>query len=1071
VKKFFLILTLLLCAAIAGAGLFFLAWLFHWNAWIAALGPIIFLFLPALYYLLTKFLAWREKKIYAKNVLSQEPVMTHLLEACPLKERFSLFAESLGPAGRANLNSRPWALWLTDAAIEEGATFSLVEEMIVISAPILASDNHLGAFLAGKPVTKIILPISLGLLTQDAQLSQKASQARTRIQELYQALDRQIPVHITLTPEEGIATDTAGSPNWPALSPALTGQSLACLLNADPQSAALSFQRKLRGLLEWLFFQRLALQEPVEPILKALAPWDPKPLARFLGLLSQKALGPLPGPKVFSLSILGPGLGSQELKAKTLKTVDSLGEAKPIALKLPGTPRQKRLKLAFGAYYAALLILSLTFWLNVRHNRAMTAIPEPNMALAAETTAAGLDAAYGQSRFVERLRLAQKAAWPGLGPDRGLRRLDSAREKFLLGFQKLAQDLELALSEQVNSEKSPIRFVALRQLLWLAGAYRLALGSEWPELDKHLAGFPAWPADLSGPSQPFWNLVYSELLVNYLKLKPPKQESLQDLERLELLILKAIPEREGLDWLMEWANSLPDSQTINLATGLTGGALSRVASRGSLAEIPPAYALKGRTAIMAAMSQLASARFGPSSFNEKIQDFQNSYDRDYLAQWRAFGLAAANLALMTPAETRPIVDNALKLMSENLGPFLEKELAPPFARNLELETLQNIVHRRIRRAKSPASGGVAGLLEKADYLAEDVLGLREALDPNQYRDSDLIGRIMGASQPYKDYHLALGLIDQTIQGQPTQAMNWARAHFGGAAYGDPSQSPFTQAERALERYLAFFHESADSQPDPIRALVEARLKTQKTRLIRETAKTLDRLWADEVLAPTRFLAEAEARVALFSPNGLLDKFLADRAAPFLAQKGQIYQNAAWQNQAFLFNEDFLKLLSVGRLAMAPLEPIKDAYPVKLTALFVTANPEAKEKPQKATISLKAPSGAAVLENFNYPTSQIFNFQPGVSGDVEVAIVFPTITLTLAYEGQDAFAYFLNDILSGELILTRTDFPQDSETLSQIGVDQIRLAIQTEGGTPLLRFVEMAEAPKPPNSIIQAETDL
>jgi hypothetical protein len=59
-------------------------------------------------------------------------------------------------------------------------------------------------------------------------------------------------------------------------------------------------------------------------------------------------------------------------------------------------------------------------------------------------------------------------------------------------------------------------------------------------------------------------------------------------------------------------------------------------------------------------------------------------------------------------------------------------------------------------------------------------------------------------------------------------------------------------------------------------------------------------------------------------------------------------------------------------------------------------------------------------------------------------------------------------MGGELFLARADFPEESEILAQLGVSQIRLAIESEGSFSVLRLVELAEAPPLPNSIIRSE---
>jgi hypothetical protein len=755
--------------------------------------------------------------------------------------------------------------------------------------------------------------------------------------------------------------------------------------------------------------------------------------------------------------------------------------AKPLGL--PGSKRQRRFKLAFGLYYAALLILCLAFLGNVRHNRAVFAAfsPPPTIAVSlnAGEPAAKLDQVYERDRFLDALNQATAFNFlPRLGPDPAKERLNAAQNAFFRGVEDLSQTLldSLALGAQNEPQAAsnggpPPGLALLRQLFWLAGTFRLGLRGDTRALENQLSVFPAWPQDLSGPGQGYWNLVYGEILVDYFKRKPPKPNILRGLSRIELLILKAAPGAGSpdLSWLLDWAGVLPEVQPVTLTTGLEAEVFSAIANRARLATVPAAYTKEGRTAIKAALEELSLIHLYPQAQTPNAAVFLLNYDQDYLAQWRAWGLAAAAIApkLTKPGELTAFTDNVFKLMNDHLSPLMGQNPLPAFVHNLELEVAQTRLHGGLLKPKSESPGGLAGIMAQADYIAADAANLRDFLSPGQYRDSELVGRIMGGSQPYKDYQAALAKIDAVIQGNPDDLLALARTHFGGPGYGDQAQSPLTLAALALDRYLAFFYQgSTGDSADPVKELVKARLKNRQTLLIQKTAQTLDRKWASEVVDEVRFLEATAAQTALYSPNGLLDKFLTDWAAPFLNQKGQLYRPATWRGVSFPFNDDFLRLLSLGKLSLAPNEPLRDLYPVKITVLAARVNLEAREKPQKAVVTLKAPEGATVLENYNYPTSKVFDFKPGVSGNVLVEIVFPSLTLALSYEGREAFAYFVKDLLSGELTLTRGDFPQEAEILANLGVTQITLSVETEGALPILKFVEMAEAPSLPSSIIR-----
>jgi type VI secretion system protein ImpL len=1131
VKKLFLLLTLFALALLTGAGLYLLAWLLGWTPWVAGLGPFIFLVLPGLYFLVSRLLAWREKRLYVKNVLNQEPALgPGPLAYNWLSDKWALFEAELTPATRRSLRGQSWILALTEPSLagpshlgpEEAVTLSLHEGTVLVVAPgFVVEDSvvdlafeRLGSFLhkrAPQGLGGLLLHIPLSRLdpAADRELAPWAALAGSRIRQLYQKLDQCFPV-------SALVTGLSQNPRLAAATQALesSGQPVtrALPLGSDPETAVAAALETWGELFKDLFYQGLAqrgpqlagasllaqkalqsLTRPLTTFLTQLtrpSPGLPAPLVTGLGLAAPPAdlktfadLGPNDSFDSASPAGRGPALPGQSLAQKRLLSQarrEGPGLTRPLGL--PGSPREKRLTWAFAGYCATLLLVCLGFLVNVQRNREMAAIFRANpdyLARAAPTPAleasAALDLAFSQSRFLTRLTQARQSQFlPGLGRDRGQLQLEAARTTFFQGFAAISLALEKALASQASDESDEAsRLTTLRQLLWLVETHRLGLAADWPALERRLGELPAWPADLKGPSQPFWNLVFGELLVNYLKLQPPRPLLLRSLNRLELLILRATPHEGSRDlgWLIKLASSLPESRPLSLAEGAPEEILIRLGGRAQLAEVTAAYTRPGRTAILSALGQLAQIQRYPETFGPKAEAFLAEYERDYLAKWRAFGLAAAESAsrLTRPGESRVWLDNCLRLMSENLTPSLAAPTAPAFVRNLGLETAQALLRRRARPAGGPTSGALAGLLERADHLAADLTDLKDLLQPRQYNDSDLMGRILTAAQPYQDFHAALAQISLTTLGRPTEALALAKAHFGGPGHGDLAQSPFTAAATALERYLAYFYLGPEGpEGDPVRALVRAQLTSHQRRLVQETAQALERLWETEVVAPTRYLSQTEARQALFSPNGLLDKFLADQAAPFLAQRGLTYEPASWDGERFPFTEDFLRLLTVGRLALTPLEPIKDSYVVKITALAASVNPEARERPQKTVITLKSPQGDQTLENLNYPVSQAFNFKPGSSGAVEVTIALPSLTLSLTYDGPDAFAYFLKDIMSGELVLTRGDFPQEAEILASLGLERIRLSLELEGALPVIRLVELAEAPSLPTSIIRPE---
>ena len=684
-----------------------------------------------------------------------------------------------------------------------------------------------------------------------------------------------------------------------------------------------------------------------------------------------------------------------------------------------------------------------------------------------------LDRAYGQSRLLDRLTLvAGKGFLPSIGPDRGAEAAKRATSEFLSEFENVEDDLIGGLEAQMRAsgDRQTENFtLSLRQLLWLTSVLREYLDDDTAGLDALFDSFPALPPDFEGPSRPYWNLVFSELLLDYLRRKPDREKVMGDLNRLELIIARGAP-MEGdrsLSWLAGWVDRLPESRPASLANGLDGTLLSRLSRLGDLAEMDASYTARGRGVVLEALSQLRSIYNHPEVFESRAESFERDYDREYLALWREFARKSVSIGgkLETPAELAALISNALSLMNENLEPFMGKEDTPAWILNLELEVAQTLVHREIARKSRSEIGGLSGLMETASNLGDDLSGLRRLLKPPHYQDAELLGRVMGGSQPYKDYHDLLSTIAAAIFNKPEDAMVIASTHFGGSAFGNPEESPFALAERALARYLTFHYRDDDNiADDPVSDMVSIQLHSLRRLLVRRAAETLERYWESEVLAQVRFMGEEEARRRLFGSGGLIDAFLAQRAAPFLASRGDIEVAAEWESIRFPFAPDFLSLVAVGRNSMSQAGTMEDAYDVSIQMQGVSVNAEAKEKPQSVSLTLKSPESAQRLENLNYPSSRVFKYEPGKSGDLILEIIFPSLTLTVAYEGHDGFPFFLRDAVSGEYELTPEDFPDQADRLKASGIEKVSVRLSIEGAPSVLRFVEFAEAPPLPGKI-------
>jgi type VI secretion system protein ImpL len=179
-----------------------------------------------------------------------------------------------------------------------------------------------------------------------------------------------------------------------------------------------------------------------------------------------------------------------------------------------------------------------------------------------------------------------------------------------------------------------------------------------------------------------------------------------------------------------------------------------------------------------------------------------------------------------------------------------------------------------------------------------------------------------------------------------------------------------------------------------------------------------------------------------------------------------YLPRKWDDNAFPFTDDFLSLLTVESTQFDNLQ-IKDSYDVTISAVATLVDAQATEKPERTSLTLKSTDSVQTMDIFNYPSSQNFNWKPATGSDTTLTISFPSMDLFLSYSGPNAFPSFLNELISGDLILVPSDFPDHEQQLKQMGITRIRIIMKADGAIPVIRYHSLEPLPIP-NSIIKAE---
>ena len=222
--------------------------------------------------------------------------------------------------------------------------------------------------------------------------------------------------------------------------------------------------------------------------------------------------------------------------------------------------------------------------------------------------------------------------------------------------------------------------------------------------------------------------------------------------------------------------------------------------------------------------------------------------------------------------------------------------------------------------------------------------------------------------------------------------------------------------------------------------------------LRESAQVLQEQWTEQVVARSEIVDSNKLLDFLFEKdNGVVWKFIDGSGSPFLQNIGNGYQSRNAFGMVLVFEPSLYTFLSQGAKAV---EKRLDEYRVEISNRPMLVNRDAIEEPYSSIITVQCADDEIVLENDNYPRTQLFTWSPDKCGDVNLTIEFPSITLHKKYSSKMAFAYFLKDIIDGTLRFTDEDFPEEKGHLKNLNIKGIILTYAVNGQKPILQLLEM-----------------
>ncbi len=452
--------------------------------------------------------------------------------------------------------------------------------------------------------------------------------------------------------------------------------------------------------------------------------------------------------------------------------------------------------------------------------------------------------------------------------------------------------------------------------------------------------------------------------------------------------------------------------------------------------VPTKYTVFGHAKLQETLEDVLQISGGNASVKQDIQHFLDAYYREYAEAWHNFVIKsnAMNLDLLQGDVFLPYadMDSVAQMPQVLLLHRLSAELQPLSKHGKGADWIDNV-----ELADAMSSLALLTAEDNSLTLWNTVLSLINAspetlaiLRDNTKDTKHLRDVFRGIPELRQYYDQLLEIMH--LLASPVQTLPLAATHYSMGEAGDLTQSPFTLAEKHLNKALKSIGGKTDN---PGQTLLRGMLDLLAQGVTVQSARELQRLWENEVLSNPTYLYRSQDIEAMYGEKGIVIGFMNARLKPFLKRQGSNLAAASWGAMNFPFTADFLQSLS--RAESVNSTPPRDTYTVLLRSQPTLVNVEARQRPDATTVSLQCPGKKMQLTNRNYPQEQLFEYSVAQCGETRLNIVFPSFTLSRSYAGFDAF---LEEFQYGERQFTAADFPDQAEKLAAASIETITVRL-------------------------------
>ncbi|WP_295441462.1 type VI secretion protein IcmF/TssM N-terminal domain-containing protein [uncultured Thiodictyon sp.] len=525
-----------------------------------------------------------------------------------------------------------------------------------------------------------------------------------------------------------------------------------------------------------------------------------------------------------------------------------------------------------------------------------------------------------------------------------------------------------------------------------------------------------------GRREPYVIALFPDLYRTFVNWETNQAVLESELKQSQTMALQLIQrESTNLHWLTDWADSKPGLSAVTLGNFWPG-----MGTPDPSLIVAAAFTRAGKDEIERFLTRLALVIPSSDALAPRTAAFWSWYAAQFYSRWGSFAsqfdtgrnLLLTRLDWMNAGATMPTMENPyfhlINRMNDEFTAIASLAAPAPIAQFSKAFYEMS----RVYQGKT-----------KAATWKQKVIGRVAEVDSDLAQRTDVSAI---AAKDLADYLTALGTL------LPATTSTDAAFRLIAESY---SQAPNPKTSGAVDLATAAAHRlrqslgKGNADQGSLQALIDGPLDFLVAMLLSESACGFNEVWQTDVVAPAFNLPQGELWQQLFDKQGLVPKFLGGPAKPFLRQTPRGWTADTWMGIKFPLQDPFLSFLNQGSINRPPLQP---SYTVTVSAQPTNINKTAKSIPRQTQLALTCKGEQQVLDNFNFPSSRNFTWEPETCGEVDLKIVMPEVTLTKTWPGPEGFLAFLRTFERGSAQFRPTDFPTERDILEGLAVEQIQV---------------------------------